>query len=164
MNIQIKEGTQMTFEIQRRGYWDPFHEMERLQDVFKSLRGQARLTEKNIKDAMRQVRLALLEADVNFKVVKEFTDEVNRQAVGEQVLKSISPGQQIIKIVNDELVKLMGETDTSIRTNPAGPTVIMMVGLQGSGKTTTCGKLAKYLTAKGKSPLLVAPFSPRTLR
>lgn len=124
--------------------------------VFSKLRGKGRLTETNIKEGLHEVRLALLEADVNYKVVKDFVRHVTDRAVGEEVIKSITPGQQVIKIVHDELVRLMGEADTKIPFEENEQTLIMLVGLQGSGKTTTAGKLANMLLAKGKKPLLVA--------
>ncbi|OQZ01596.1 MAG: signal recognition particle protein [Candidatus Brocadia sp. UTAMX2] len=127
-----------------------------LEGVFSKLRGKGRLTESNIKDGLHEVRLALLEADVNYKVVRDFIQHVTERAVGEEVIKSIAPGQQIIKIVHDELIKLMGESDTAIPFQDSEPTTIMLVGLQGSGKTTTAGKLAKTILSKGRKPLLVA--------
>ena len=127
----------------------------KLQGVFKQLKGKGRLTEKDVKDAMREVKLALLEADVNFKIVKSFINTVTERAIGSDVLDSLTPGQQVIKIVNDELINLMGNTQSSyILRKP--PTVYMMVGLQGAGKTTTSGKLAGLLRKQGKNPLLVA--------
>jgi signal recognition particle subunit SRP54 len=129
---------------------------ENLGNVFRRLRGHGRLNEKNIRDGMREVRTALLEADVSYKVVKDFVGEVTERAVGQDVVKHVRPDQQVVKVVYDELVKLMGETNVAIKPNPTGPTVIMMAGLQGSGKTTTCGKLALYLKKKGYRPLLVA--------
>lgn len=129
---------------------------DKLDSIFKKLRGQGVMTEDNIKDALREVRLVLLEADVNFKVVKEFIDKVRSRAVGSQVLQSLAPGQQVIKIVHDELVSLMGGgEDNSLDLAAKPPVSIMMVGLQGSGKTTTCGKLAKYLKSQRRRPLLV---------
>ncbi|MCR4320931.1 MAG: signal recognition particle protein, partial [Candidatus Brocadiaceae bacterium] len=127
-----------------------------LESVFSKLRGKGRLTEGNIKDGLHEVRLALLEADVNYKVVKEFIQHVTERSVGEEVIKSIAPGQQVIKIVHDELIKLMGDSDTSIPFRDGDQTLIMLVGLQGSGKTTTAGKLAKMILSKGRKPLLVA--------
>lgn len=127
-----------------------------LETVFNKFRGKGRLTESNIKDGLHEVRLALLEADVNYKVVKNFIQHVTERAVGEEVIRSISPGQQIIKIVHDELVSLMGESDTAIPFTDNEPTLIMLVGLQGSGKTTTAGKLARTIITKGRKPLLVA--------
>jgi len=118
---------------------------ERLQGALDDVRSRGKLTEDDIKKAMRQVRLALLEADVNFKVVKEFTDAVRERALGEQVLESLNPGQQVVAIVNDELAKLMGGSGRELVFAKQGPTVILMAGLQGSGKTTACGKLAKHL-------------------
>ncbi len=129
---------------------------EKLQDTFKRLKGKGKLSEKDIDVAMREVRIALLEADVNFKVVKKFISSVKERALGHEVLESLTPGQQVIKIVNDELVNLMGEKEVGINFAPKPPTVIMMVGLQGSGKTTTSAKLARTLKKKGRSPLLVA--------
>jgi len=128
----------------------------RLNGVFRSLSGRGRITEDNVKEAMRDVRTALLEADVNYKVVQQFCDDVVAKAVGQDVIKSLHPGQLIVKIVHDELVGLMGPVDTRIYFVTPPPTIIMMAGLQGSGKTTTCGKLAHYLIAKGKHPALVA--------
>ena len=127
----------------------------KLQTVFKKLTGYGKLTEKNITDAMREVRLALLEADVNYKVVKDFIKAVKEKAVGAEVLRSIKPGQQVIKIVHDEMVKLMGGSSRQLNLS-ARPAVIVLVGLQGAGKTTTAGKLASYIRKKGRNPLLVA--------
>ncbi|MHC4395449.1 MAG: signal recognition particle protein [Planctomycetota bacterium] len=124
--------------------------------VFKSLSGRGRITEANISDAMRDVRKALLEADVNYTVVKNFCKDVTQAAIGAEVIKSLHPGQVLIKVVNDELTKLMGPVDTNIYFVSPGPTVIMLAGLQGGGKTTTVAKLGKYLVAKGKRPLMVA--------
>jgi signal recognition particle subunit SRP54 len=129
---------------------------DKLDAIFKKLRGQGVMTEENIREALREVRLVLLEADVNFKVVKEFIEKVRTRAVGTQVLQSLAPGQQVIKIVHDELVLLMGGTDdNSLDLAAKPPVTIMMVGLQGSGKTTSCGKLARHLKAQRKRPLLV---------
>ena len=129
---------------------------EKLQNVFKGLKGKGSLTEADINAAMREVKLALLEADVNFKVVKEFVDSVKQKSLGEEVMVSLTPGQQVIKIVNDELTELMGGTGSKLTYSPKGFTVYMMVGLQGTGKTTTCGKLANYLKKNGKKPMLCA--------
>jgi signal recognition particle subunit SRP54 len=129
---------------------------DRLNDVFRSLAGRGTIAEENVREAMGDVRTALLEADVNFQVVKEFCDTVQQKAMGQEVIKSLQPGQVMVKIVYDELVGLMGPVDTKIYTVSPGPTIIMMCGLQGSGKTTTCGKLARYLLAKGNHPLLAA--------
>lgn len=129
---------------------------EKLQGVFKKIRGEAKLTEDNIKDAIKQVRLALLEADVNYKVVKKFIENVQSKAIGEQVIKSLTPDQVFIKIVHDELVALLGNNSSKINLKSNPPTVILLVGLQGSGKTTTAGKLARYFQKNGKDPLLVA--------
>ncbi|TWJ32926.1 signal recognition particle protein [Geobacter argillaceus] len=129
---------------------------DKLELVFKKLRGQGVMTEDNIKEALREVRLVLLEADVNFKVVRDFVERVREQAVGSQVLQSLSPGQQVIKIVHDELVALMGggeENGLDLAAKP--PVAIMMVGLQGAGKTTSCGKLARFLKGQRRRPLLV---------
>jgi len=129
---------------------------DKLELVFKKLRGQGVMTEDNIKEALREVRLVLLEADVNFKVVKDFVEKVRERSVGTEVLKSLSPGQQVIKIVNDELIAMMGgNEDNSLNLAAKPPVAIMMVGLQGAGKTTSCGKLAKYLKAQKRRPLLV---------
>jgi len=129
---------------------------EKLQGVFKGLKGKGSLTEADINTAMREVKLALLEADVNFKVVKEFVASVKEKCLGETVMASLTPGQQVIKIVNEELVELMGGTGSKLTYSPKGFTVYMMVGLQGTGKTTTCGKLANYLKKNGKKPMLCA--------
>lgn len=128
----------------------------KLQDTLKKLKGKGKLTEKDIKEAMREVKLALLEADVNFKVVKKFISSVKDKCVGEEVLNSLTPGQQVIKIVNEELTMLMGETESKLKYSDNGPTVFMLVGLQGAGKTTMAGKLALHLRKKNKKPLLVA--------
>ncbi len=130
---------------------------DKLQNVFKSLRGKGRLTENDVKIALKEVKMALLEADVNFKVVKQFINSVQERAVGQDVLNSLTPGQMVIKIVNEEMVKLMGSETTEIVLKPGSEiTVIMMAGLQGAGKTTTAAKIAGKLKAKGKNPLLVA--------
>ena len=129
---------------------------EKLQNTFKKLRGKGVLTEADINEAMREVKLALLEADVNFKVVKEFVAQVKEKAMGAEVLQSLTPGQQVIKIVNEQLIELMGGTNSKLTYSPSGFTVLMMVGLQGTGKTTTCGKLAAYLKKNGKKPMLAA--------
>lgn len=128
----------------------------KLQDTFKKLRGKGKINEKDVKEAMREVKMALLEADVNFKVVKDFVNTVSERAVGAEVLESLTPGQHIIKIVNEEMTALMGGTQSKIAFSPKPPTVIMLVGLQGAGKTTTCGKLGGLLKKQGKRPLLVA--------
>lgn len=128
----------------------------RLQDITRKLRGKARITESDLKEMLREVKLALLEADVNYKIVKEFNASVQEKALGQDVLKSLTPGQQVIKIVKDELVELLGGTESKINFTPNPPTIIMLVGLQGSGKTTTAGKLANLLRKQGKKPLLVA--------
>lgn len=129
---------------------------EKLQGVFKNLKGKGSLSEKDINDAMREVKLALLEADVNFKVVKEFVQSVKEKALGEEVMKSLTPAQQVIKIVDRELTELMGGAGSKLTYSPRGFTVLLMVGLQGTGKTTTCGKLAAYLKKNGKKPMLCA--------
>jgi signal recognition particle subunit SRP54 len=128
----------------------------KLQDIFRKLGSKGRLTEKNIQDGLREVRMALLEADVNYKVVKDFIDKVTQRAIGQEVIRSVTPAQQIIKVVYDELVALMGAEDSTVKMSPKPPTVIMMAGLQGGGKTTTCAKLAAYLIKKGNKPMLVA--------
>lgn len=130
---------------------------DKLQNVFKNLRGKGRLTEADVKAALKEVKMALLEADVSFKVVKQFISAVQERAVGEDVLGSLTPGQMVIKIVNEELIKLMGSETTEIQLKPASEiTVIMMAGLQGAGKTTTTAKIAGKLKAKGRKPLLAA--------
>jgi len=129
---------------------------EKLQRAFKSLRGQAVLTEENIADALKQIRLALLEADVNFKVVKDLIDRIQARAVGQQVLTALSPGEQVIKIVRDELVATLGKDTAKLKFASQPPTVVLMAGLQGSGKTTTSGKLANWLKNGGHRPLLVS--------
>ena len=128
----------------------------RLQEITRKLKGKARITEDDLKEVLREVKLALLEADVNFKIVKEFIKVIEEKALGQDVLKSLTPGQQVIKIVKDELVALLGGEESKINFTPNPPTVIMLVGLQGSGKTTTAGKLANIIRKQGKKPLLVA--------
>src|SRR5467141_745735 len=129
---------------------------EKLQRAFKSLRGQAVLTEENIAEAMKQIRLALLEADVNFKVVKDLIDRIQAKAIGQDVLTALSPGEQVIKIVRDELVETLGKETAKLKFASQPPTVVLMAGLQGSGKTTTSGKLANWLKTGGHRPLLVS--------
>ncbi len=129
---------------------------EKLQNVFKGLKSRGKLSESDVKEAMREVRMALLEADVNFAVARDFVKKITEKAVGEQVLNSLTPGQQVIKIVNDELVTLMGSTHSKLTVSSQPPSVYMLCGLQGAGKTTMCGKLAAYLRKQGKKPLLVA--------
>ena len=128
---------------------------EKLTRIFKQLKGRGRLSEKNIQEALREIRLALLEADVNYKVVKNLLEEIRKRALGQEVLESLTPGQQVIKIVNEELTKLMGEGRRDLNLSGKKPLSIMLVGIQGSGKTTTAGKLANYLKAKGYRPYLV---------
>ena len=128
----------------------------KLQAITDKFKGKARVTESDLKEMLREVKLALLEADVNYKIVKEFIATIQEKALGEEVLKSLTPGQQVVKIVKDELVELLGGTDSKINFSPNPPTVIMLVGLQGSGKTTTAGKLANLIRKQGKKPLLVA--------
>jgi signal recognition particle subunit SRP54 len=129
---------------------------EKLQETFKKLKGKGKLGENDVNEAMREVRVALLEADVNFKVVKDFISKVKARAVGVEVLESLTPAQQVIKIVNEELTQLMGGLQSKLKFSNRPPTIIMLVGLQGAGKTTTCGKLAGFLRKQGKRPLLVA--------
>lgn len=129
---------------------------QKLQNVFKNLRGKGKLSEEDVKAALKEVKLALLEADVSFKVVKQFISSIQERAVGSEVLESLTPGQQVIKIVHEELIKLMGSDTTEITIKPSGITAIMMVGLQGAGKTTTIAKLAGKFRSKGYNPLLVA--------
>ncbi len=128
----------------------------RLQGITKKLKGKTRITENDLKEILREVKLALLEADVNYKIVKEFIQEIEQKALGQNVLTSLTPGQQVVKIVKDELVELLGGVESRINFTPNPPTIIMLVGLQGSGKTTTAGKLANLLRKQGKKPLLVA--------
>lgn len=128
----------------------------RLQEITRKIRGKARITESDLKEMLREVKLALLEADVNYKIVKEFIETIREKALGQDVLKSLTPGQQVVKIVKDEMVELLGGTESKINFTPNPPTIIMLVGLQGSGKTTTSGKLANLLRKQGKNPLLVA--------
>ncbi len=128
----------------------------RLQEITRKLKGKARITDSDLKEMLREVKLALLEADVNYKIVKDFINTIQEKAQGADVLKSLTPGQQVIKIVKDELVELLGGTESKINFTPNPPTIIMLVGLQGSGKTTTAGKLANLLRKQGKKPLLVA--------
>ncbi len=128
----------------------------RLQEITRKIRGKARITESDLKEMLREVKLALLEADVNYKIVKDFIATIQEKALGQDVLKSLTPGQQVVKVVKDELVELLGGTESRINFTPNPPTVIMLVGLQGSGKTTTSGKLANLLRKQGKNPLLVA--------
>ena len=129
---------------------------EKLQGVFKKLRGKGKLTEADLKEAMREVRIALLEADVNFRVVKEFIQQVTEKSVGIDVLEALNPGQHVIKIVDEELTALMGSAQSGLTFSSKPPTVYMLCGLQGAGKTTSAGKLAGYLRKQGKRPLLVA--------
>ncbi|HZJ83002.1 MAG TPA: signal recognition particle protein [Clostridia bacterium] len=129
---------------------------DKLQATFKKLTGKGKLSEKDVKAAMREVRLALLEADVNFKVARDLVKKISDRAVGHEIMQSLTPGQQVIKIVNEELTALMGGTYSRITTSTKPPTIIMMIGLQGAGKTTTAGKLGGYFKKEGKRPLLVA--------
>ena len=128
----------------------------RLQEITRKLRGKARISEADLKEVLREVKIALLEADVNFKIVKDFTKVVEEKALGQDVLKSLTPGQQVVKIVRDELTELLGGEDSKVNFVSNPPTIIMLVGLQGSGKTTTAGKLANLFRKQGKNPLLVA--------
>ncbi len=128
----------------------------KLEIVFKKLRGQGKITEANIAESLREVRRVLLDADVNYKVVKQFIDDVQKRSLGQEVLMSVTPGQLIVKIIFDELVKLMGSAHAEIKFSPLPPTIIMVAGLQGSGKTTFCAKLANHLKSKGNFPMLVA--------
>lgn len=128
----------------------------KLQDTIKKFRGKGRVTDKDVKEMMREIKLALLEADVNFKVVKDFINKVSERAVGQDVLESLTPGQQVIKIVHEELIDLMGKETSKLTFSPRPPTVLLMVGLNGAGKTTASGKLASMLRKQGKNPLLVA--------
>ena len=124
----------------------------KIQATMRKLRGKGKLSEADVKEALREVRLALLEADVNYKVVKDFTARVRERAVGQEVMQSLTPGQQVIKIVHEELTSLMGGAASKLEPAARPPTVVMLVGLQGSGKTTTCAKLARYLRREGRRP------------
>src|SRR5512146_1058790 len=129
---------------------------DRLQDVFRHLRGEARLTEATVEAALREIRLALLEADVNFKVVKAFVDRVRDRAMGQEVLKSLTPAQQVVKIAREEMLALFGGTEGGLKPAAKSPRVILLLGLQGSGKTTTAAKLARWLTGQGRHPILTS--------
>src|ERR1700686_1520230 len=129
---------------------------DKLQRVFKNLRGEGKLTPENMEAALREIRVALLEADVHFRVVKQFIENIKQKAMGEEVLSALSPAQQVVKIVRDELIKTLGTHQSKLRMANEPPTVIMIVGLQGSGKTTTTGKLARWLSKNGHSPLMVS--------
>src|SRR6266496_405165 len=127
----------------------------KLQNVFKNLRGLGKISEANVTDSLREVRLALLDADVNFKVVRDFIERVKNKSLGQEVIQSIQPGQQIIKIIHDELIELLGSTNAGLNLTRS-PSCVLMVGLHGSGKTTSSGKLARWLQKQGRAPLLVA--------
>src|SRR6187401_2783363 len=129
---------------------------DKLQRVFKNLRGEGKLTAENMEIALREIRVALLEADVHFRVVKQLIENIKQKAMGQEVLTALSPGQQVIKIVHDELVHILGTHQAKLRFANEPPTVIMIVGLQGSGKTTSTGKLARYLSKNGHSPVMVS--------
>src|SRR5579872_767295 len=129
---------------------------EKLQSVFSRLRGRGKLSEQDVNEALREVRLALLEADVNFKVVKDFMARIRERAVGVEVLEGLNPVQAVVKIVHDELIALLGGGESRLTFAPRPPTIVMLCGLQGSGKTTTCGKLAHWMRRQGRNPLLVA--------
>ena len=130
---------------------------EKLKGVINKLKGKSRITEADVKEITREVKLALLEADVNYKIVKDFTNKIREKALGQDVLKSLTPGQQIVKIVHEELVELLGGKEVEgLNISPNPPTIIMLVGLQGSGKTTMAGKLANMLRKQGKKPMMVA--------
>ena len=129
---------------------------DKLQRVFKNLRGEGKLSAENMEAALREIRVALLEADVNFKVVKQFIEAVKEKAIGEEVLTALSPSQQVIKIVHDELVKILGSHESQLRFANEPPSVFLIVGLQGSGKTTSTGKLARWLSKNGHSPMMVS--------
>ncbi len=128
---------------------------ERLDVIFKKVKGYGKLSESNVKDSLREVRVALLEADVNYKVAKDFLEKVKEKALGEEVMTSITPGQKFIKVVYEEMCELLGETNKPLDVAGSPPVPVMLLGLQGSGKTTTAGKLALYLRKKGRKPLLV---------
>jgi len=129
---------------------------DKLQRVFKNLRGEGKLTAENMEIALREIRVALLEADVHFRVVKQLIENIKQKAMGQEVLTSLSPGQQVIKIVHEELVRILGTHQAKLRFANEPPTAIMLVGLQGSGKTTSTGKLARYLSKNGHSPVMVS--------
>src|SRR5512141_1399682 len=129
---------------------------EKLQRVFKNLRGQGKLTPENMEQALKEIRVALLEADVHFRVVKQFIESVKLKALGEEVLTSLSPAQQVIKIVHEEMIRVLGSHQSRLRFANDPPTIILVVGLQGSGKTTSTGKLARWLSRNGHSPLMVS--------
>src|ERR1700684_4493308 len=129
---------------------------DKLQRVFKNLRGEGKLTAENMEAALREIRVALLEADVHFKVVKQFIEGIKQKAMGEEVLSALSPTQQVVKIVRDELVKMLGTHQSKLRFTNEPPSVIMIVGLQGSGKTTSTGKLARWLSKNGHKPIMVS--------
>ncbi|MBQ6715800.1 MAG: signal recognition particle protein, partial [Clostridia bacterium] len=139
---------------------------EKLQNAFKKLSSRGKLTEADVKAAMREVRMALLEADVNYTIAKDFVKKVTERAVGAEILESLTPSQQVIKIVNDELTELMGGANAKLTHSPSAPTIYMMCGLQGAGKTTMCAKLGRMLTKQGKKPLLVAcdVYRPAAIR
>src|SRR5512146_1836435 len=129
---------------------------EKLQRVFKNLRGEGKLTAENMEAALREIRVALLEADVHFKVVKQFIENIKQKAMGEEVLTALSPTQQVVKIVHEELIKILGSHESKLRFANEPPSVIMIVGLQGSGKTTSTGKLARWLARNGHRPQMVS--------
>src|SRR5215207_9320085 len=129
---------------------------EKLQRVFKNMRGEGKLTAENMETALREIRVALLEADVHFRVVKQLIENIKEKAMGQEVLASLSPGQQVVKIVHEELVRILGTHQAKLRFANEPPSVIMIVGLQGSGKTTSTGKLARYLSKNGRSPIMVS--------
>src|SRR5690554_6623205 len=129
---------------------------EKLEVALKSVSGQGRINELNIAETMREIRRALLDADVNYQVARDFTERIKEQALGEKVLTSVSPGQQLVKIVYDQLVHFLGDEHVGIEMAQRPPTVILVAGLQGSGKTTFCGKLANYFKGKGRAPMLAA--------
>ncbi|MBF8247976.1 MAG: ffh signal recognition particle subunit FFH/SRP54 (srp54) [Bacteroidetes bacterium] len=134
---------------------------QKLEVVFKKLRGQGKISEENVAESLREVRRVLLDADVNYKVAKQFIEDVQKRAVGQEVLSSITPGQQIIKIIFDEMVQLLGQSKADVASSNVPPTVILVAGLQGSGKTTFAAKLASFLKGKGRLPLLVAADTHR---
>ena len=129
---------------------------DKLQNVVKKLKGETRISEKALDEMLKEIKLALLEADVNYKVVKQFVNNIHDKALGQDVMQSLTPGQQVVKIVKDELTSLLGDSDAKLQISSNPPTVIMLVGLQGSGKTTLCGKLSNYLRKNGRKPLMVA--------
>src|SRR5579862_7710429 len=154
---RYNEGTARAFLALACGTFLMFDNLsDKLQRVFKNLRGEGRLSAENMEAALREIRVALLEADVNFKVVKQLIENIKQKAMGEEVLMALSPSQQVIKIVRDELIKILGSHESKLRFANDPPSVLLIVGLQGSGKTTSTGKLARWLTKNGHRPMMVS--------